>query len=105
MASTFIEWNAEGMRTCCIVDRPLARASTIRTDITTVAPHDSAPFAPHALVVDPLVQHAQREALNNIDLGAFNFASCALIATLLTVQAREPVALKPARQSDHLRKQ
>ncbi|WP_198389522.1 hypothetical protein [Burkholderia ubonensis] len=60
---------------------------------------------PHALIVNPLVEQAQRETPDDVELRTLDFVSCALIATFVTIEARAPIALKPTRQADHLRQQ
>ncbi|MDR6502414.1 hypothetical protein J2785_005594 [Burkholderia ambifaria] len=101
----FIEQDTDRLRTRCFVNRPLARAGAIRTNVAAVSPYDAAPFAPHAPIVDPFVEQAQREALDDTDLCTLDFMSCTLITSLVTLQAREPTALETTRQADHLPKQ
>ncbi len=103
VTTIFIEWNADCQRAGSFVKWPLSRACAIGANVATVSPNNPASFASHALIVDPLIEHAQRKTLHDIDLCTLNVTSCTLIASLVVLQPRESTALETARQADHLR--
>ncbi|BEH25105.1 hypothetical protein GTC050_23570 [Burkholderia pseudomallei] len=81
-----IKRNAERVRACCIVDRSTPRPRTVGADVPPACPHDTATFAAHALIIDPLIEQAKRETLNDIHLRPLDGVPRALVATLIALQ-------------------